>query len=132
MALTFKSIGRAIGKTVKTLAKPAAIAGLSLINPALGAAAAKAVAVGGAVRSATSSVAGILGKKATSSVTTLAAVQPVVSVMQPSYPEGAVAIGGAMPVLNAPPAEVPAMPWATFRGIMWEAYQKGVRGEVLT
>lgn len=52
-------------------------------------------------------------------------------------PAPVVLVEGPTPVLQhapsfSPPATVPEMPWSQFRGIMWEAYQKGRRGDVLT
>lgn len=115
MALTFKSIGKKLGRAAKKVLKPATVAGLTLINPGLGAAAAKALALKGVVKTATSAAGAILRPPA-----------------MPS-PSETVAVHGAMPVSQfAPPESVPAMPWVQFRGIMWEAYQKGLRGEVLT
>lgn len=131
MALTFKSLGRAIGKTVKTLAKPAAIVGLGMINPALGAIAGKAMGAATVAKTAAGTIGAILGKKAGTSPATTVELAPPAAILTAPAVMGALPMAGSIPSYN-PPSEVPAMPWATFRGIMWEAYQKGRRGEVLT
>lgn len=123
MALTFRSVGRAIGKGVKALAKPATVAGLTLINPALGGAAAKALALKGVVKKATTAIGQVLSipsrGAAPNGVVQLAPTAPVLQMQQASSPA-------------AVPETVGPMPYQTFRGIMWRVYQAGRNGEQYT
>lgn len=131
MAITWKSIGNGIGNAAKNVARPGVILGLGAVNPALGVAAGRALGITGTVKKAIGLTKGYV-KPAPPRVPVVPATVPMTTDL-PSYGMDAPVLlpaQGSIPMGRAPtPDLVPAMPYATFRSIMQQAYDKGTRHE---